>query len=189
MRFMLENGSQLTRPCVHLPYKDSIWIMITGETTWGSEEGAEQAPSLPLTLWETAASCWFFSTLGQTRNHSPVWKPPILKDVGNLEQETTITQTLTLLTPSKPHSLEWMERLQRTETVLPAQVSGKPHTPDNLRSGKGMWHFKISKRHPFFPKSSLSCTCDTRKPHLFCSPRIPHFNANPSGWQNAVVIV
>lgn len=140
-----------------------------------SEEGAEQAPPPPLTLWETAASSWFYSTLGQTRNHSPVWKPPILKDVGNLEQETTITQTLTLLTPSKARSLEWvMERLQRTETVLPAQVRGKLHIPDNHRSGKGMWHFKISKRHPFFPKSSLSCICDTRKPHLFlfCSPQI-----------------
>ena len=42
-------------------------------------------------------SCRSQGTLGQIRNHSPVCKPPILQDIGNLEQETTVTQTLTLL--------------------------------------------------------------------------------------------
>ena len=53
-----------------------------------------------------------------------------------------------------PHSLGWgVERLQNTETVLPAQVCAKPHTPDDHRSGEGMLHFNISKRHCLFLES------------------------------------
>ena len=175
MCFMVGNGSQLTGPCVHLPYKSpfesqlsalrmwgSFWGSNTGivslhqpevyfffrETMWESEEEAEQAPTIPL-LWESEASCRLHSPLGQTRDHSPVCKPPILQDIGNLEQETTVTHTLTSLSLT-PCSLGWgTERLQNTETVLPAQVCAKHHTPDDHRSGEGMLHFNIFTRHSF----------------------------------------
>ena len=92
-------------------------------------------------LWESETSCKFHRPLGQTRNHSPVCKPPILQDVGNLEQETTVTHTLTSLSLT-PRSPGWgMERLQNIETILPAQVCTKSHTPDDHRSGEGMIHF------------------------------------------------
>ena len=95
-------------------------------------------PSPTLTLWESEALCRFHSTLGQTRNHSPECKPPILQDIGNLEQETTVTHTLTLLSLT-PCSLGWgMESLQNMETVLSAQVCTKPHAPDDHRSGEGI---------------------------------------------------
>ena len=100
-------------------------------------------------LWESEASCKFHSTLAQTRNHSPICKPPVLQEVGNLEQETTVTNTLTSLsfTPCSPG---WgMERLQSTEMVLLAQVCTKSHTPDDHRSGEGMIHFNIFQRHSF----------------------------------------
>ena len=106
-------------------------------------------PQLSPLLWESEASCGLHSPLGQTRNHSPVCKPPILQGIGNLEQETTVTHILTLLSPHT-RSLRWeMERLQNVETVLPAQVSAKPHTPDNHRKGEGMLHFNIFTRHSF----------------------------------------
>jgi len=55
--------------------------------------------------------------------------------------------------PSNHHSLAWgIERLQNTETVLPAQVCTKPHTPDDHRSGEGMIHFNIFKTDPLFPE-------------------------------------
>ena len=89
--------------------------------------------------------------MGQTRNHSPECKPPILQDIGNQEQETTVTHTLTSLSLT-PCSLGWgTERLQNIEMVLSAQVCAKPHTPDDYRSGEGILHFKIFKRHFFFP--------------------------------------
>ena len=141
-----------------------------------------------MTLVESEASCRLHSTFGQTRNHSPVCKPPILQDVGNLEQETTITHTLTSLSLT-PCSPGWeMERLQNMETVIPAQVCTKPHTPDDHRSGESMLHFKLFKRHSFFPGSSLSCTYNTNKLHLFCFPQITYFKANPSELQNAPII-
>ena len=118
----------------------------------------------------------FHSTLVQTRNHSPVGKPPVLQDVGNLEQETAVTHTLTLLNLT-PHSLGWgMERLQNTETVLLPQVCTKPHTLDDHRSGEGILHVNIFKRNPLFPRR-------------LCSPNIMYINANPSGLQKAVITV
>jgi hypothetical protein len=116
---------------------------------WGSEEEVEQAPPFSPWLWESEVSCRFHNTLGHIRNHSPVCKPPILQDVGNLEQETTVTHTLTSLSLT-PRSLGWeMERLQNVEMVLPAQVCAKPHTPDDHRSEEGMLHFNIFTRHSF----------------------------------------
>jgi len=109
--------------------------------------------------------------LGQARNHSPECKPPILQDVGNLEQETAVTQTLTSLSLT-PCSLGWRtERLQNMEMLLPAQVCAKPHTPEDHRSGEGILHVNIFKRNPLFPGR-------------LCSPNIMYFNANPSGLQN-----
>ena len=106
-------------------------------------------PQLSPLLWESEASCRLHSPLGQTRDHSPVCKPPILQDIGNLEQETTVTHTLTSLSLT-PRSLGWeMERLQNVETVLPAQVCAKHHTPDDHRSGEGVLHFNIFTRHSF----------------------------------------
>ena len=100
----------------------------------------------------------FHSTLGQIKNHSPVCKPPVLQGVGNLEQETTVTHTLTSLSLT-PCSIGWgMERLQKTEMLLSAQACAKPHTSDGYRSGEGILHFKLFKRYSFFPGSSLSCT-------------------------------
>ena len=120
--------------------------------------------------------CRFHSTLGQTRNHSPECKPPVLQDVGNLEQETAVTHTLTLLNLA-PHSLGWgMERLQNMETVLPPQVCTKPHTLDDHRSREGILHVNIFKRNPLFPRR-------------LCSPNIMYINANPSGLQKAVITV
>ena len=128
------------------------------ETMWGSEDEAEQAPPFSPWLWESEVSCRFHSTLGQIRNHSPVCKPPVLQDVGNLEQETTVTHTRTSLSLT-PRSIGCgMERLQKTEMVLSAQVCANPHTSDGYRSGEGILHFKLFKRYSFFPGSSLSCT-------------------------------
>ena len=132
-------------------------LLFFRETMWESEEEAEQAPPFSPWLWESEVSCRFHSTLGQIRNHSPVCKPPVLQGVGNLEQETTVTHTLTSLslTPGLPG---WgTERLQNREMVLPAQVCTKPHTPDDHRSEEGILHFKLFKRYSFFPGSSLSC--------------------------------
>ena len=122
------------------------------------------------------ALCRFHSTLGQTRNHSPECKPPVLQDVDNLEQETAVTHTLTSLNLA-PHSLGWgMERLQNMETVLPPQVCTKPHTLDDHRSREGILHVNIFKRNPLFPRR-------------LCSPNIMYINANPSGLQKAVITV
>ena len=55
------------------------------------------SPTYPPLLWESEASCRFHSPLCQRSNHSPVCKPPVLQDIGNLEQETTVTHTLTSL--------------------------------------------------------------------------------------------
>ena len=100
--------------------------------------GGWSSPISPMTLWESEALCRFHSTLGQTRNHSPECKPPILQDIGNLEQETAVTDTLTSLSLT-PRSLGWgTEKLQNMETVLPAQVCAKPHAPDDHRSGEGI---------------------------------------------------
>ena len=97
-------------------------------------------------LWESEASCWFYSTLGQTRNHSPGWEPPILKDVGHLEQEQPSIKRWHHWAPQNPHLRQWvMGRLQKTDMVLLAQICTKPHTPDNQRSGKCMSHVKILK--------------------------------------------
>ena len=41
-------------------------------------------PHLSRTLWESEAACRLYSTLGQSRNQ----KPPVLQDIGDLEQET-----------------------------------------------------------------------------------------------------
>ena len=115
-------------------------------------------PRQPLILWENEAPCRFHSTLGQTRNHSPECKPPILQDVGNLEQETAVTHTLTSLSLT-PCSLGWgTERLQNMETVLPPQVCTKPYTPDDHRSGEGILHFNIFARNPFFFIESVTYT-------------------------------
>ena len=176
MCFMVENGSQLTGPCVRLPYKKSIWITTVssknlrkllrvkyGDSLTPSARSlllfqrnyvrvrrrGWTSPNYPPLLWESEASCRLHSPLDQTRDHSPVCKPPILQDIGNLEQETTVTHTLTSLSLT-PRSLGWeMERLQNMETVLPAQVCAKPHTPDDHRSGEGMLHFNIFTRHSF----------------------------------------
>ena len=173
---MVENGSQLTGPCDCLPYKKSIWIITVssknlrkllrvkyGDSLTPSARSlllfqrnyvrvrrrGWTSPSYPPLLWESEASCRLHSPLDQTRDHSPVCKPPILQDIGNLEQETTVTHTLTSMSLT-PRSLGWeMERLQNMETVLPAQVCAKPHTPDDHRSGEGMLHFNIFTRHSF----------------------------------------
>ena len=122
------------------------------------------------------ALCRFHSTLGQTRNHSPECKPPILQDIGNLEQETTVTHTLTSLSLT-PYSPGWgMGRLQNMEMVLLAQVSVKPHTPDDYRSGEGILQVNIFKRNPLFPR-------------WLCSPNIMYIDANSSGLQKAVITV
>ena len=146
------------------------------ETVWGSEEEAEQAPSPFPDSVGKAALCRLHSTLGQTRNHSPECKPPILQDVGNLEQEIAVTHTLTSLSLT-PCSLGWgMERLQNMETVLLAQVCAKPLTPDDHRSGEGILQVNIFKRNPLFPRR-------------LCSPNIMYFNVHPSGLQKAVITV
>ena len=128
------------------------------ETTWGSEEVTKQAPAPPTDSVGKWGWCRFHSTLGQTRNHSPECKPPILQDVGNLEQETAVTHTLTSLSLT-PCSLGWgTERLQNMETVLPPQVCTKPYTPDDHRSGEGILHFNIFARNPFFFIESVTYT-------------------------------
>ena len=122
------------------------------------------------------ALCRFHSTLGQTRNHSPQCKPPVLHNIGNLEQETTVTHTLTSLSLT-PRSLGWgMERLQNMKTVLPVQVCAKPYTPDNHRSGECILQLNTFKRNPLFPRR-------------LCSPNIMYVNANPSGLQKTVITV
>ena len=161
------------RGITHHPQELSFFFR---EPTWGSEEEADLAPSFPLTLWESEALCTFHSHLGQTRNHSPECKPPILQDIGNLEQETTVTHTLTSLSLT-PYSPGWgMGRLQNMEMVLLAQVSVKPHTPDDYRSGEGILQVNIFKRNPLFPRR-------------LCFPNIMYFNVNPSGLQKAVITV
>ena len=170
----MENGSQFTVPCVHLPYKKSVWIttvsskymrkllrvkcrdsltpsarnlLLSQRNYVRVRRRGWTSPSYPPCCGKNEASCRLHSPLGKTRNHSPVCKPPVLQDIGNLEQETTVTHTLTSLSLT-PCSLSWeMERLQNLETVLPAQVCAKPHTPDDQRSGEGMLHFNIFTRH------------------------------------------
>ena len=64
------------------------------------------------------------------------------------------TATQTDVTEPHPRSPGWGRgRLQNAETVLPAQVCAKPHTPDGHRSGEGTLHFNISKRHCLFLES------------------------------------
>ena len=107
-------GSDLGRDNVSVTLHQQELYFFFRETMWGSEEEAEQAPPFSPWLWESEVSCRFHSTLGQIRNHSPVCKPPVLQDVGNLEQETTVTHTLTSLSLT-PRSPGWgMERLQKT---------------------------------------------------------------------------
>ena len=126
-----------------------------------------------MTLWESEALCRFRSILGQNRNNSPECKPPILQNVGNLEQETAVTHTLTSLSLI-PRSLGWgMKRLHNTEIVFPVQVCTKPHTPDDHRSGEGILQVNIFERNPLFPRR-------------LCSPDIMYFNANPSGLPKSV---
>ena len=120
------------------------------------------------------ASCRFHSTLGQTRNHSPECKPPVLQDIGNLEQETTVTHTLTSLSLTPCSLGRGTERLQNMEMVLLAQVCAKPHTPDDHRSGEGILQVNIFERNPLFPRR-------------LCSPDIMYFNANPSGLPKSVI--
>ena len=77
--------------------------------------------------------CRFHSILGQTRNPSPECKPPILQDVGNLEQETTVTHTLTSLslTPHspvcKPPILQDVGNLEQETAVTHTLTSLSPH--------------------------------------------------------------
>ena len=169
--FMLKSVSQVMRLCVCLPFKDlnhdfqfsklSVKKLLKGQT-WGNTVGGSCSiikftftsgnyvrvrrggwtSATSPRLWESEASYTFNSTLGQTRSHSPVCKPPILKDIDNLEQETAVTQTPTSLSLI-PCSLGWgLERLQNKEMVLPAQVCAKPHIPGDYRSGEGMLNFK-----------------------------------------------
>ena len=138
--------------------------------------GGWTCPISPMTQWESEALCRFHSTLGQTRNHSPECKPPVLQDIGNLEQETTVTHTLTSLSLTPCSLGRGTERLQNMEMVLPAQVYAKPHTPDDHRSGERILHFSIFKRNPLFPRR-------------LCSPNIMYFNANPSRLWKAVITV
>ena len=133
----------------HTPPAGSL-LFLQGNCKRVSQKRRLNKPASPTDSVERWGSCRFHSTLGQTRNHLPVWKPPILQDVGNLEQETTVTHTRTSLSLT-PRSLGWgTERLQNTETVLPAQFCAKPHTPDDQRSEEGMLHFNISKRRCLF---------------------------------------
>ena len=136
-----------------------------------------------LTLWESEALCRFHSTFGQIRNHSPVCKPPVLQDIGNLDQETTVTHTLTSLSLT-PRSLELgIERLQNMETVLLAQVCAKPHTPDDHRPEEGLFKLNIFKRNLLFPRrlcspnimfSSVAQSCLTLCDPMNCSmPGLP----------------
>ena len=98
---LLKGGTwERSRGITHHPQELSSFFR---ETMWGS---------VPLTLWESEALCRFHSTLGQTRNHSPECKPPILQDVGNLEQETTVTHTLTSLSLT-PRSPVWGQKGSR----------------------------------------------------------------------------
>ena len=137
------------------------------ETTWGSEEVTKQAPAPPTDSVGKWGWCRFHSTLGQTRNHSPVCKPPILQDIGNLEQETTVTRTLTLLSPHTP--------LTRMGTGK-APERGDGHSSSHLHQvpqmtrgqGRACYILK-SLKHILFLRISLSCTYNTRKPCLFCS--------------------
>lgn len=165
MCFILGKDSQLIGPYVHIPHKNSTWIMNFGSqnclwgSCWGSyctrnliflsklledQQRRLNKPHLSARLWESEASCWLYSTLGQTRNHSPGWEPPILKDVGHLEQEQPSIKRWHHWAPQNPHLQQWvMGRLQKTDMVLLAQICTKPHAPDNHRSGKCMWHVKI----------------------------------------------
>ena len=106
------------------------------ETTWGSEEEAKQALSPPDSV-RKGTLCRFHSTLGQTRNHSPQCKPPILQDVGNLEQETTVTHILTSLslTPCSPgwgwkgsRTWRWSFRLRSVPSPTPQMTTGQGST-------------------------------------------------------------
>ena len=88
------------RGITHHPQELSFFFR---ETMWGSKEETEQAPS-PLAPHSVGkwGSCRFHRTLGQNRNHSPQCKPPVLQDISNLEQETTVTQTLMSLSLTPP---------------------------------------------------------------------------------------
>ena len=134
--------------------------------------GGWTSPVSPPDSVVKGASCRFHSTLGQTRNHSPECKPPVLQDIGNLEQETTVTHTLTSLSLTPCSLGRGTERLQNMEMVLLAQVCAKPHTPDDHRSGEGILQLNILKRNPLFPRR-------------LCSPNIMYVNANSSGLQKA----
>ena len=133
------------------------------KTTGESEEEAELAPSLPLTLWESEVLCRFHSTLGQARNHSPVLKPPILQAIDNLEQEITVTHTLTLLSSHTTLTRMGDEKSPEHGDGPSTQICTKSHTLDDHRSGNGMLHFKIFKRRLFFQEAlchvlRTSCT-------------------------------
>lgn len=170
---MVENGSQLTRPCVCLPYKKSIWI-----TTFSSQECEEAAevkhgdsltpPARNLLLfqrnyvrirrgWTSISPLWENEAL---YSFTALWvrpgithqymKPPILQDVGNLEQEMTVTQTLTSLSLT-PCSLGW--RWKGSEYWRRSFRSGlhQVHTPDDHRSGgRKLWYILISLQDILF---------------------------------------
>ena len=153
------------------------------ETPWGLEEEAEQAPPPSLALWEVELPVDFqhFGSDQESLTSLKATNPAGHRQPGSRKQQSLTHWCYWTLTPC---SLGWgTERLQNMETVLPAQVCAKSHTPDDHRTGEGMLHFNISKRHCSFPRSSLSCTHNTSKAHLFSSPQKMLFNANPDELQ------
>ena len=184
---MLKSVSQVMRLCVCLPFKDlnhdfqfsklSVKKLLKGQT-WGNtmggshftikftfssgnyvrvEEEAEQDTPLPC-LWESEASYTFHSTLGQTRNHSPICKPPILQDIDDLEQETTVTQTLTSLSLT-PHSLGWGWKGSRTQRQS-FQLRSVPSPTPQMITGQGRaCYILISLKH--IPFSHTTCHAHT----------------------------
>ena len=76
------------------------------------------------------------STFGQTRNHSPVCKPPILQDIGNLEQETTVIHTVTLLSPHTCANWDGGWRGSRTRRWS-FQLRSAPSPTSQMTTGQG----------------------------------------------------
>lgn len=118
-----EGGSRSTSKSFLLPQGESFLL-----PKWGlEEEEGEQTPPYPLLLHRRR----LYSTSDQTRNNSPVWQPPVLKNIGKLGQENKQTQpsnTSITFQLKNCHSLKWvMERPPKMGRVLQAQVTVVPN--------------------------------------------------------------
>ena len=192
---MLENSSQgpVSLYLIKIPFESQLSVLKTvceeaaeGQT-WGETMGESHStnrnfhfssgklsvrrggwtsPISPPDSVGKWGSCRYHSTLGQTRNHSPVCTPPVLQGVGDLEQET-VTQKLTSLSHTPAHRMG-EGKAPGHGGILPAQVCAKPHTPMTTAQGRACYILK-SLKHIIFLRISLLCTYNARKPGLFCS--------------------